>query len=50
MLSIRSATINDVLLLNTFFQEFATYERLSTVITGERLRQDGFGAQRNFDY
>ena len=43
MLSIRSGTANDVPLLKTFFQEFATYERLSTAITEEQLRQDGFG-------
>ena len=48
MLSIRSGTINDVPLLMTFFQEFAAYERLSTVITEEQLRQDGFGARPKF--
>ena len=39
MLSIRPGTANDVPLLKTFFQEFAEYERLSTVITEEQLRQ-----------
>ena len=48
MLSIRSGTTNDVPLLITFFQEFAAYERLSTVITEEQLRQDGFGARPKF--
>ena len=48
MLSIRSGTPNDVPLLKTFFEEFATYERLSTVITEEQLRQDGFGARPKF--
>jgi GNAT superfamily N-acetyltransferase len=48
MLSIRSGSFNDVPLLKTFFQEFATYERLSTVITEEQLRQDGFGASPKF--
>src|SRR5215468_11757673 len=48
MLSIRSGTANDVPLLKTFIQEFATYERLSTVITEEQVRQDGFGAAPKF--
>lgn len=48
MLLIRSGTVNDVPLLKTLFQEFATYERLSTVITEEQLRQDGFGARPRF--
>ena len=48
MLSIRSGTRNDVPLLKTFFEELATYERLSTVITEEQLRQDGFGASPKF--
>lgn len=45
MLSIRSATANDVPLLKVLIEEFATYERLSATITEERLRQDGFGTQ-----
>jgi len=48
MLSIRSGAPNDVPLLNTFFQEFAAYERVSTVISEEQLRQDGFGARPKF--
>ena len=48
MLSIRPGTANDVPLLKTFFQEFAEYERLSTVITEEQLRQDGFGVSPKF--
>ena len=48
MLSIRSGTSNDVPLLSTFFQEFAAYERVSTVISEEQLRQDGFGARPRF--
>ncbi|HET8922574.1 MAG TPA: GNAT family N-acetyltransferase [Candidatus Acidoferrum sp.] len=48
MLSIRSATANDVPLLITFFQEFAAFERVSTVITEEQLRQDGFAARPKF--
>ena len=48
MLSIRPGTPNDVPLLKAFFQEFAAYERLSTVISEEQLRQDGFGAQPKF--
>ena len=48
MLSIRSGTANDVPLLRTLIQEFATFERLSTVITDEQLRQDGFGPRPKF--
>jgi len=48
MLLIRSGTANDVPLLNTFVQELAAYERVSTVITEEQLRQDGFGARPKF--
>ena len=48
MLSIRSGTPNDVPLLIAFFQEFATYEHLSTVVTEEQLREDGFGASPRF--
>ena len=48
MLSIRSGTADDVPLLNTFFQEMAAYERLSTVLSEEQLRQDGFGARPKF--
>jgi hypothetical protein len=48
MLSIRSGTANDVPLLMTFFQEFAAYEGLSTNITEEQVRQDGFGARPKF--
>ena len=48
MLSIRSGTANDVHLLKAFFEEFAAYEQLSTIITEEHLRQDGFGASPKF--
>jgi GNAT superfamily N-acetyltransferase len=48
MLSIRSGTANDVALLKTFFEEFATFERLSSVISEEQLLQDGFGARPKF--
>lgn len=48
MISIRFATVNDVSLLETLFQEFAAFERLSTVITEEQLRQDGFGTRPKF--
>jgi GNAT superfamily N-acetyltransferase len=48
MISIRSATADDVPLLRTLIQELATFERFSTVITEERLRRDGFGAQPKF--
>lgn len=48
MISIRSGTVNDVPLLKTLIQEFATFERLSAVITEEQLRQDGFGARPKF--
>jgi len=48
MLSIRSGTANDVPLLKTFFEEFATFERFSSVISEEQLRQDGFGARPKF--
>jgi GNAT superfamily N-acetyltransferase len=48
MLSIRAGTVNDVLLLKVLIEEFATYERLSVVITEEQLRQDGFGTRPKF--
>jgi len=48
MISIRSATLNDVPLLMTFFHEFAAYEQLSTLITEEQLLQDGFGSSPKF--
>ena len=48
MISIRSGTVNDVPLRKTLFQEFATFERLSTIITEEQLRQDGFGILPKF--
>jgi GNAT superfamily N-acetyltransferase len=48
MISIRSGTVNDVPLLRTLMQEFATFERVSIVITEEQLRQDGFGARPKF--
>jgi GNAT superfamily N-acetyltransferase len=48
MISIRSGTVNDVSLLKTLIQEFATFERLSSLITEEQLRQDGFGAWPKF--
>jgi GNAT superfamily N-acetyltransferase len=48
MLLIRSGTPNDVPLLKAFFEEFAAYERVSTVVTEERIRRDGFGDQPKF--
>jgi GNAT superfamily N-acetyltransferase len=48
MISIRSGTVNDVPLLKTLFEEFATFERLPIVITEEQLRQDGFEARPKF--
>jgi GNAT superfamily N-acetyltransferase len=48
MISIRSGTVDDVPLLKTLIQELATFERLSTVITEEQLRQDGFGTRPKF--
>lgn len=48
MLSIRSGTVNDVPLLRTLIQEFAAFERDTTVITEDQLRQHGFGAQPKF--
>ena len=48
MLSIRSGTVNDVPLLKTLIEEFATYERLPTVVAEEQLRQDGFGTRPKF--
>ena len=48
MISIRSGTVDDVPLLKTLIQEFATFERLSLVITEEQLRQDGFGTRPKF--
>jgi GNAT superfamily N-acetyltransferase len=48
MMKIRSGTVNDVPLLKTLIDEFAAYERLSTVVTEEQLHQDGFGTQPKF--
>lgn len=48
MISIRSGTVDDVPLLKTLIQEFATFEGLAIVVTEERLRQDGFGARPKF--
>jgi len=48
MISIRSGTVDDVPLLKTLIEELATFERLSVVITEERLRQDGFGTRPKF--
>jgi GNAT superfamily N-acetyltransferase len=48
MLSIRAGTVNDVPLLKVLIEEFATYERLSVVITEEQLRQNGFGTRPKF--
>jgi len=48
MISIRSGTVDDVPLLKTLIEDLATFERLSIVITEERLRQDGFGARPKF--
>ena len=51
MLSIRSGAPNDVPLLNTFFQEFAAYERVSTVISEEQLRAEmDLEPGRNLEY
>ena len=48
MFSIRSGTANDVPLLMAFFQEFAAYEGLTTIVTEEQVRQDGFGDRPKF--
>lgn len=48
MVSIRSGTANDIPLMKAFVDEFAEYERVSTVISEEQLRQDGFGARPKF--
>jgi GNAT superfamily N-acetyltransferase len=48
MVSIRSGNIDDVPLLKALIQEFATYERLSVVITEGQLRRDGFGTRPKF--
>jgi GNAT superfamily N-acetyltransferase len=48
MVSIRSGTADDVPLLKTMIQEFATFERFSTNVTDERLRRDGFGNEPKF--
>ena len=48
MMKIRSGTVNDVPLLKTLIDEFAAYERLSTVVAEEQLHQDGFGPQPKF--
>ena len=48
MLSIRPGTVNDVALLKSLIEEFASFEQLPTAITEERLRKDGFGAQPKF--
>ena len=48
MIAIRSGTVDDVPLLKNLVQGFATFERVSVVITEERLRQDGFGARPKF--
>ncbi len=48
MLSIRSATANDVPLLKTMIHEFAAFERLPVVVTEGDLLRDGFGEQPRF--
>ncbi len=48
MLSIRSATRNDVPLLMTLIREMAEYERLPIVITEETLARDGFSLRPEF--
>jgi GNAT superfamily N-acetyltransferase len=50
MLSIRSATVNDVTLLKTLIRELAEYEREpdAVVITEADLLRDGFGHQPRF--
>jgi|SRR3974377_1399253 len=48
MLAIRTGTANDVPLLMTFFEALAAYERLSTIMTEEQVRQDGFGDRPKF--
>lgn len=50
MLSIRSATADDALLLKTLIHELATYEHLDheTIITEEDVLRDGFGAHAKF--
>jgi GNAT superfamily N-acetyltransferase len=48
MLSIRTATRNDMALLRTLIQEMAEYEKLPCLITEEALARDGFGTQPAF--
>jgi GNAT superfamily N-acetyltransferase len=48
MLSIRSGTIDDVPLLRTLIEEFATFEQLHAVVAEDQLRQDGFGTRPKF--
>ena len=50
MLSIRAATIDDVLLLNTLVHELANYDRVGheAVVTEEDLARDGFGSHPKF--
>jgi GNAT superfamily N-acetyltransferase len=50
MLSIRSATVDEVPLLKRMIVEFARFERLAdhVTVTEEALARDGFGAQPRF--
>ncbi len=48
MLSIRSANLDDVSLLNGLIHEFAKFERLPVSITDQALVRDGFGPQPKF--
>jgi hypothetical protein len=48
MLTIRPALANDVPLLHSLIDEFATFERDQAVATEENLLGDGFGPKPKF--
>jgi GNAT superfamily N-acetyltransferase len=48
MLSIRSATCDDVPVLKTMIEEFARFERLPANVSEENLARDGFGENPKF--
>lgn len=48
MLSIRTAALRDVAVLNALIHEMADYERLPAAMTIETLARDGFGPQPLF--
>ncbi|HZR55489.1 MAG TPA: GNAT family N-acetyltransferase [Terriglobales bacterium] len=48
MLTIRPATRDDVPVLKTMIEEFATFERLPFNVTEENLARDGFGTNPKF--